>query len=213
VVTAPGPVPEPAPTPPETTLTAVPPEWLLSSSTSVSYAASEAGSTFVCRLDGSRVPCSASPLALSGLSEGTHRFTVAAREPDGALDPTPAATVFTVPVDDRRLAATRGRWKRKTAAAAYRGTYTATVARKATLTHRVSGARALALVVGTGSRQGRVRIYVGNALVGRVRLSGQPGWARVVPVATFSQPRSGVVRIVTRGRNPVRIDGLGVLTP
>jgi hypothetical protein len=212
VVTAPGPVPDPTPNPPETSLTSVPPAWLLSSSTSVAYAASEAGSTFVCRLDGSRVPCGSSSLALSGLSEGTHRFTVAARGPDGALDPTPAAAVFTVPVDDRRLAVARGRWKRKAAPAAYRGTYTATVAKRATLTYQVSGVRALALVVGTGSRQGRVRIYVGAELVGRVRLSGAPGWARVVPVATFAVPRSGVVRIVTRNRKPVRIDGLGVLT-
>ncbi|MBJ7357695.1 reprolysin-like metallopeptidase [Nocardioides sp.] len=211
VVTAPGPAPEPTPTPPETSLTAVPPDWLLSSSTSVAYAASEAGSTFVCRLDGSKVPCSASSLTLSGLAEGTHRFTVAARDPEGTVDPTPAAAVFTVPVDDRRLAA-RGRWKRKAAPAAYRGTYTATVRRKATLTYRVSGATALALVVGTGTRQGRVRVYVGDALVGRVRLSGAPGWAHVVPVATFAVPRSGLVRIVTRSRKPVRIDGLGVLT-
>ena len=55
VVTAPGP---PAPTPPETTLTSVPPTWLLSSSATVAYAASEAGSTYECRLDGGAVPCS-----------------------------------------------------------------------------------------------------------------------------------------------------------
>lgn len=206
VVTAPG------PTPPETSLTSVPPAWLLSSSTSVAYASSEAGSSFACRLDGSAVPCTSSPLALSGLSEGTHRFTVAARDPEGTLDPTPAATVFTVPVDDRRLVRAAGRWKRKAAPAAYRGTYTATAQKNARLTFRVSGARELALVVGTGSGQGRVRVYVGDVLVGRVRLSGAYGFARLVPVATFSTPRSGLVRIVTRSKKPVRIDGLGVLT-
>ena len=67
-------------------------------------------------------------------------------------------------------------------------------------------------MVGTGSGQGRVRVYVGTALVGRVRLSGTPGFARLVPLAAFDTPRSGVVRIVTRSRKPVRIDGLGVLT-
>ena len=94
------------------------------------YAASEAGSTYECRLDGGALPCSGASRALTGLSEGTHRFTVAARDPEGALDPTPAAAVFTVPVDDRRLVPASGRWKRKAAPAAYRGTYTA-AARKA----------------------------------------------------------------------------------
>ena len=210
VVTAPGP---PGSTPPETSLSAVPPTWVVTPSTTVAYSSSEAGSTFVCRLDGVRLPCTSSPLALSGLSEGTHRFTVAARDAEGALDPTPAATVFAVPLDDRRLTAAAGRWKRKSAPAAYRGTYTATVTKRSLLTRRVSGATALALVVGTGAGQGRVRVYLDDVLVGRVRLTGAPGFARVVPLATFGSARGGVVRIETRSRKPVRIDGLGVLTP
>ncbi|GAB3248950.1 M12 family metallo-peptidase [Nocardioides dilutus] len=214
VVTAPGP-PPPAPptppTPPETWLTSGPPTWLLSSSTSVAYASSEAGSTFVCRLDGVVVACTSSPLTLSGLSAGTHRLTVAARDAEGSLDPTPAATVFTVPVDDRRLSAGK-RWKRRTSAAAYRGTYTAAATKKAALTYRVSGVEALALVVGTGTGHGRVRVYLGGVLVGRVRLSGPHRFAKVVPLAAFASPRSGVVRIVTRSGKPVRIDGLGVRT-
>ena len=76
----------------------------------------------------------------------------------------------------------------------------------------MAGARALALVVGTGTGHGRVRVYVDDVLVGSVRLSGVAGYARLVPLATFGSPVSGVVRLVTRNKKPVRIDGLGVST-
>jgi hypothetical protein len=207
VVTAPGP---PTPTPPDTSISSAPPTWLLSSSTSVSFASTEVGSTFECTLDGATVPCSASPLTLSSLAPGSHRFAVAARDAEGALDATPASTTFTVPVDDRALTVGSGRWKRKGAAAAYRGTYTKVAARKAELTYRVSDARSLALVVGTAAGQGKVKVYLDGALVGKVDLAGPTAWSTLVPLTTFSSPRSGLVRIVTRSKRPVRIDGLGV---
>ena len=45
-----------------------------------------------------------------------------------------------------------------------------------------------------------------------MKLSDLPGYARLVPLATFAAPVSGVVRLVTRNKRPVRIDGLGVST-
>lgn len=57
-----------------------------------------------------------------------------------------------------------------------------------------------------------MRVGLGDTLIGRVRLSGPRGFGRVVPLATFPAPATGVVRIVTRSAKPVRIDGLGVLS-
>ena len=210
VVTAPaGP---PAPTPPDTTITSAPPVWLLSTSATVGFSSSEAGSTFDCALDGAAVPCPSPSVALSGLAAGSHRFTVAARDAEGSPDATPASTTFTVPVDDRRLAVGAGRWKRKAVAGAFLGTYTRVAAKNAVLTYRVTAARSLALVVGTAAGQGRVRVFLDGVRVGAVGFSGAQAWSKVVPVAAFASPRSGLVRIVTRSKKQVRIDGLGVST-
>ena len=209
VVTAPGP---PNPTPPDTSITLAPPAWVLGTSTAVSFSSSEEGSTFKCKLDGAGLPCAGSPLTLSGLSVGSHRFTVAARDAEGTLDESPAATTFTVPVDDRVLTIGSGRWKFRSAPAAYRGTYAKVSAKNAVLTYRVTGVRSLALVVGTAAEQGRVKVFLDGTLLGRVRLTGPTAWAKLVPVATFATPRSGVVRIVSRSNRQLRIDGLGAAT-
>lgn len=209
VVTAPGP---PTPSPPDTSISSAPPSWVLGSSTSVSFSSSEAGSTFECALDGSSLPCSSSTLLLSGLGSGSHRFTVAARDADGLLDASPASATFTVPLDDRVLKVGAGKWKRKSTSSAFRGTYSRAAAKNAALTYRVTGVRSLALLVGTASGQGKVKVYLDGVLVGSVRLSGPTAWSKLVPLATFSTPRSGLVRIVTKSKKQVRIDGLGVAT-
>jgi hypothetical protein len=57
---------------------------------------SQPGTSFECRLDsGSYVPCS-SPRTTSHLADGSHRFSVRARDPSGNVDPTPASRTFTV---------------------------------------------------------------------------------------------------------------------
>jgi hypothetical protein len=83
-------------TPPDTTITAAPPAVSISSSASFSFTATEAGSTFACRLDGSAfAPCT-SPKSYSGLALGTHSFQVRATDPAGNTDPTPASYTWTV---------------------------------------------------------------------------------------------------------------------
>ena len=122
--------------------------------------------------------------------------------------------MFTVPADDRRLRVASGPWKRKRAAAAYDGTFSQVRNRKgATLTYAVTGARSLALVVGTGPGHGSVKVFLGNKLLRTVSLAGSPRYRKVVTLASFANPRSGTVR---HRHEPtaklVRIDGLGVAT-
>ena len=83
-------------TPPDTTIVSGPDAVIGDTSTSFSFGSSEADSTFECSLDGaSPSPCS-SPHQLSGLSGGPHTFAVAATDPAGNLDPTPAEGSFEV---------------------------------------------------------------------------------------------------------------------
>jgi hypothetical protein len=100
---APQPVPPPPASPvlvdraaPETSITAGPSGTTTATSVSFSIASSESGSSFACKLDsGAWVSCS-SPSAYSGLSLGSHLFSVRATDAVGNADPTPASRSWTV---------------------------------------------------------------------------------------------------------------------
>ena len=81
---------------PDTGITGGPPGVSASSSATFQLAASVAGSTFECSLDGALpAPCSASP-GYSGLGDGPHSFEAAAIDPYGNRDATPARRTWTV---------------------------------------------------------------------------------------------------------------------
>lgn len=61
-----------------------------------SFTTPEVGGTFRCKVDsGPYAPCR-SPRTVEGLAEGTHTFSVAAVDPGGLVDPTPATRSWTV---------------------------------------------------------------------------------------------------------------------
>jgi hypothetical protein len=202
--------PPASPAAPDTTLSGGPGRWLLASTTTFGFGASLPGSTFACTLDGVALPCT-SPHPVSGLGAGTHVMTVAASKA-GLADATPVRAVFTVPVDDTALKARSRAWHRKQAGDAYLGTYTQARKKGVVLTYKVTGARALALVVGTGKGYGKVKVYLGKKLLGKVRLNGPRAGSQLVELATFASPTSGKLRIVTATAKTVRIEGLGVAT-
>src|SRR5437773_2270306 len=82
-------------TPPDTTLTATPPALTNSASASFTFAATEAGSTFQCALDGGGFAPCASPQTYSALASGNHTFQVRATDSAGNTDPTPASFTWT----------------------------------------------------------------------------------------------------------------------
>ena len=87
--------------PPETSLTSAPTS-PAASLVSFAFAASEAGSTFECRLDASPWDACSSPTSYT-LAGGAHLFEVRAADPGGTLDPTPATASVT--------AGRSGRWR------------------------------------------------------------------------------------------------------
>jgi len=80
---------------PDTTITGGPSGTVNTSSASFTFTSTIPGSTFACSLDGAgATPCTP-PAAYSGLSDGSHTFSVAATA-NGVTDPTPATASWTV---------------------------------------------------------------------------------------------------------------------
>ena len=172
--------------------------------------ADEPDVTFACTFDARAVPCAAGPVALR-LGQGQHTFTAVARDPSGNVDPTPAVRTFASPVDDRGLRRVGRGWRALKVRSAYRGTVLQSTRPGQALSTRVTGVRKLALVAPRGPRYGGVRVYAGKRTIAFVDLSSRRlGTTSVIALKTFAKPFTGRVRIVTLGRQPARIDGLGV---
>ena len=91
-----------------------------------------------------------------------------------------------MPLDDTDLRIRSGNWKSKSASAAYEGTCLKATQRDAVLSRRVVGATSLSLVLETGPKFGRVKVFLDGVLLTSVSLKGAKGFAKVVPLATFS---------------------------
>jgi hypothetical protein len=88
-------------TAPDTSLTSAPSGSTTSTSASMAFTATEAASTFQCRVDGGGWATCSSPASYSGLAVGAHSFDVRAIDLAGNIDATPATASWTVttPVD------------------------------------------------------------------------------------------------------------------
>jgi len=83
-------------TAPDTSITSAPPATTTSTSASFAFTSTEANSTFQCSLDGApRVACT-SPRAYTGLSTGSHTFSVWGTDAAGNTDSTPATHAWSV---------------------------------------------------------------------------------------------------------------------
>ena len=202
-------------TAPQTTITSGPAHggWLLATSTTLGYASSEAGSTFACKLDAAVRACGGSTLALSGLSQASHLFTVAATDPTGNADLSPASRIFTVPRNNTTLTHSSG-WAKVVASGYYLNTYSQTRTKGKTLSKGVTGMRKLSLVATKGVGHGTVRVYLGSTLLKTVSLNATSlKKKQVIPIANFASARTGTVKVLVYSTNkPVRIEGLGVAT-
>ncbi|GAA4811365.1 hypothetical protein ACFQ0K_03920 [Nocardioides caeni] len=201
-------------TAPETGLTSGPDDGtvLTAAATSFQVTGSEPG-PLVCTLDGAALPCTAGPLALTGLKPGTHALQAQAFDLAGNADATPATRHWTVPLTARSLARSSG-WSLRNQTSAYGGQALTTTRRNAMLSLNVRNARRLHLVAGGGTNHGSIRVYVGNRLLRTVSLrTTRTVSKRVVALGSFATPVNGKVRLVvaSTGR-PVRIEGLAVAT-
>ena len=88
--------PPPDTTAPDTTISGGPSGSTTSTSASVSFTSTEAGSTFECRIDAGAWGACGSPKAYSGLAVGSHTFDVRATDGAGNTDASPASQPWTI---------------------------------------------------------------------------------------------------------------------
>src|SRR4051795_6786157 len=95
-------------TAPDTTITSGQTGTTSATTASFAFTSSEAGSTFQCKLDGGAWATCTSPKAYSGLTTGSHTFSVRATHAPGNPDSTPATQTWTIqsaPADHQPVAA------------------------------------------------------------------------------------------------------------
>ena len=82
--------------PPDTTITSGPTGTVSATTATFAFASTEAGSNFSCSLDRAAFAACSSPATFTGLADGAHTFEVAATDPYGNTDPSPATRAWTV---------------------------------------------------------------------------------------------------------------------
>ncbi|MEW5853280.1 MAG: hypothetical protein AB2A00_31155 [Myxococcota bacterium] len=83
-------------TPPDTSITAQPNNPTNQTSATLSFSATETGSTFECDLDGGGFSSCTAPRSYSGLSVGSHTFSVRGTDPAGNTDASPATFTWVI---------------------------------------------------------------------------------------------------------------------
>ena len=83
-------------TPPDVSLTSIPPSQTNDASPSFSFASSDPTASFQCALDGSTFAACRSPDTYANLPDGSHTFQVRAVDPAGNVTPTPASDTFVI---------------------------------------------------------------------------------------------------------------------
>jgi hypothetical protein len=83
-------------TAPDTIIDSAPSGTVSATSASITFHSTEIGSTFECSLDGAAAASCTSPASYTGLSDGSHTFSVTATDAAGNTDATPATTSWTV---------------------------------------------------------------------------------------------------------------------
>jgi hypothetical protein len=89
-------------TPPDTTIASGPSNPTSSTSASFAFTSSEAGSTYQCKLDAGAYGACTSPRSYSGLSAGSHTFSVRATDAAGNTDASPATQTWTIQAADHQ---------------------------------------------------------------------------------------------------------------
>ncbi|WP_306926939.1 phytase [Arthrobacter globiformis] len=157
-------------TPPETTITSGPPATSTSTSASFAFTSNEANSTFQCSLDGvPRVACT-SPQAYTGLSTGSHTFSVWATDAAGNTDATAATQTWSVsPSDPGGGGIVRGSVSQATNTAA---------------------STTLSIPKPANVAQGDVLVSCLSLNGGSVTATGAPaGWTRLAAVTAIANPK------------------------
>jgi hypothetical protein len=162
-------------TPPDTSIASGPPATGSDTSATFTFVSTEAGSSFVCGVDGGSMEPCVSPKTYDGLAIGEHTFAVAATDQAGNTDPTPASETWTI------------------TGVAQQG-----IVREAIAT-TVDTAATSAVTISTpsGTQAGDVLVAC-LALNGSTVRTAPQGWTRFAAVTSIANPRAfGYYRVAT----------------
>jgi len=196
---------------PDTTITAGADRWWPSSFLGITYASSEPPSTWQCTLNGNPRSCDDDQVTLLGMKAGDYRFSVAAVDKAGNVDPTPAEESWTVPMNNTLFQKQSKEWDRRTGHGYFQDSYSVASARGAYIEQGKRGFRSLVLVATQCRGCGKVAVYLKGDLLRRVNLSANETKKRqIIPVASWAKRHSGKVRLEVRSSGKdVIIEGLG----
>jgi hypothetical protein len=170
--------------------------------------------TYRCRLDDGPVACNDGLTTLRGLAAGMHRFTAAAVDPAGNVDPTPFTQRFFVPrnlTTGDAARTSRGDWRRVRSAGSFAGDYLQATAYGATVSFPVRNIRAIRLLAPAGPGLGKVELRVGQGAWMRVNLASKN--AQRLKIYQVRDELSGLlagrlqIRVASHDR-PVRLDAV-----
>ena len=175
------------------------------------FDSSQSGSTFECTVDGSDIPCATKSLVLRKLKPGDHVFTVAARNGDGIVDPTPAKARFSVVYNERVLTRSTPGWRTVKNRDAYKNTFVTTSRRGRVLSVDIEDVTKVALLVIKDKGLGRLAVSLdGKRLKVLPTKAKRLKVSRLKIVTRSSRPLSGTLKIRSLDAKRVAIDGIGL---
>jgi hypothetical protein len=204
--------PTPDTQPPDTDVTAAAPRWLLFPFVRIRYAGSSDTTDFDCRLNGDPVRyCSYGQADIFGMKGRDYRFTVAARDRAGNVDPTPAVDRWTVPINNTFLHEYSRGWKQKSGHGYFEDSYSITQRKGAFVRQGRRSFRSVALVATQCPDCGTLVVKLGSKVLQRIDLhAAKRRQRRLFPVASWRRPHSGTVEVVvTSSGKDVVVEGLG----
>jgi hypothetical protein len=152
----------------------------------------------------------AGPLAVALAPGQTRCVSARARDRAGNWSAWSTSRCAGRAVDDRVLHRSAG-WTRRADGSAYAGGVTATRRAHAVLTLPGARGRRIGVIATTGPGAGRIAVYLGRHLLGRLSLAAATTTSSRLLLLPASGHRAGTLRIVTLSRHrPVRIDGVVV---
>ena len=172
-----------------------------------------AGVTYDCTLDGVGVDCADGEVTLEGLTQGTHRFSAAARGVGGATDPTPATRTFGTPFSADRLTEETDGWTLRRGGRYYDKRFLRTDRRAEVLGLDVTRATSIVLVATKAPDHGRVRVFLDGQKLKKANLArSRTKNGAVVKVVESGSPLTGRLTIKTLRNRTVKIEGVGVIS-
>lgn len=175
---------------------------------------SDGTATYQCRLNDRPVACNDGITTLRALSPGLQRFTAAAVDPAGNVDPSPFEQQFFVPrnltLADVARSST-GDWRAVRSPRAFAGECLQAKAYGATVSFPVRNIKAIRLLAPAGPGLGKVQVRVGRGAWTTVNLASPD--AQGMKIYQVREELSGLVagplqiRVVSKNK-PVRIDAV-----